>query len=300
MLSTNGHSTAATGVSEDRVVALSDGVEIPGSDLVTEVVTITPTIASQWLKANTMNRPVRRNHVKYLADEITKGNWELNGEAIIIAENEAIMNGQHRLMAVIDSGKSIRSLVVYGVDPEAFSTIDTGVVRSSGDAIYLNFNDMPLKIVQAVASGAQWCMRLENGNTYRKDRISNTSTLEYVRKHHSLFTHAETLSSYPKDARPIPLGMGTGLYEMFTRKKELLADDFMRKLFTGENITRGDVEWLLRNTFQRDSTKNSKYPSQIKVRMVIKGWNWRRRGMAEASIQTITIRADDEQRVRIL
>jgi hypothetical protein len=284
-----------------KVVDLDHAVELYGGDgIVAEVVTITPDIASAWLKANKCNRPVRRKHVDFLAGEITRGNWQVNGEAIIIAENEDIMDGQHRLLAIIEAGEPIRSLVVYGVKPEAFSTIDTGAVRSGADALFLHFSQLPVMTVKCAATAAQWCARLEKGNVLAQNRLSNTDIIAYVKKHTSLFQCAETLQAYPKDARPLSLGVGCALYEMFTRKNATLADSFLKALYTGENVTRADPEWLLRQAFLRDAQRTTKLPSTAKVKMVIKGWNWRRRGMPEASPNVIAIRADDDQRIRIL
>ncbi len=301
MLSTHSHSAPAARGVKGRVVDLENAVEIYGGDgIVAEVVTITPEVASQWLKANTMNRPVRRKQVAFYADEIKRGDWVVNGQAIVIAENEDILDGQHRLLAVIDAGCSIQSLVVYGVDKAAFATMDTGIARSGTDALVLNFRDMPVAIVQATAVAAQWCTNLERLNIRSKIRLSNTDIIKYVQKHPSLFQCAETLASYPKEARPLSLGIGTALYEIFSRKKEDLADRYMRSLYTGENLQRTDVEYLLRTAFQKDALRTAKFSAANKVRMVVKGWNWRRRGMDEASPQTITIRNDDDQRIKIL
>ena len=70
---------------------------------------------------------------------------------------------------------------------------------------------------------------------------------------------------------------------------------------TGENLQRHDVAWILRHTFQKDSQRTTaKLPIHIKVRMTIKAWNWRRRGMPQATHQTITVSATEDQRITIL
>lgn len=285
----------ASNISLDHAVSLYGG-----DDLIAEVVTITPDVASAWLKSNQHNRPVRRRHVAFLANEITRGNWQVNGQAIVISENESILDGQHRLMAIIEAGESVRTLVVYGISAEAFATIDTGAVRTGTDALCLNNEDVPVYILKCAATAAQWCHRLEKGNVLSANRLSNTDIIAYVKKHQSILQYAETLAAYPRDARPLSLGPGCALYEMFARKKEEMADDFMKALYTGENVTRVDPEWLLRESFLRDATRTTKLPCTAKVKMVIKGWNWRRRGVGDASRQVIAIRADDDPRVRIL
>lgn len=304
--STSTHESDASNASQRRVahrlIELPNAVTVVGGDdsLVAEVVSISPAIAAAWLEANKSNRPVRRKHVAFLADEIRRGNWKVNGQSIIIAENEDILDGQHRLMAVIESGKSIETLVIYGVEREAFSTIDTGAVRTSSDALFLHFKDLPACTVQCVATAAQWCCRMERGYLLMRDRLSNTDVISYVQKHLSLLQCAETIQTFPRENRPLSLGIGCALYEMFSRKNATLADGFIAALFTGENVTRCDPEWQLRHAFLRDAQRTLKLPTTAKIRMCIKGWNYRRRSLPEVTAQMIAIRTDDDQKVKIL
>lgn len=285
-----------------KLIELPNAVTVAGGDdsLVAEVVTLTPAIAAAWLEANKTNRPVRRKHVQFLAGEIKAGNWKLNGQAIIIAENEDILDGQHRLLAVIEAGKSIETLVIYGVERDAFSTIDTGAVRTSSDALFLHFQDIPACTVTCVATAAQWCYRLERGYLLMRDRLSNTDAIAYVQKHLSLLQCAETIQTFPRENRPLSLGIGCALYEMFSRKHGALADSFIAALYTGENVTRSDPEWQLRHAFLRDAQRTTKLPPTAKIRMCVKGWNYRRRAVPEVTAQMIAIRTDDDQKVRIL
>lgn len=285
-----------------NIIDLKHAAKIYGTDqnIVAEVVKITPEHATQWLRCNRNNRPVRRKHVAFLAEEILAGNWQVNGQAIVIAHDEQVLDGQHRLLAVIEAGKPIDSLVVYGITPEAFKTIDTGAVRSGSDALSLHFQDISIHTIKSVATAVQWCAKLEKLTVHSNCKVSNTDVIAYVNKHTSLIQCAETLQAYPKDSRPLSVGCGTALYEMFNRKKPDLAEKFMKDLYTGENLVRSDVEWLLRNAFIKDAQRTTKLPTSAKIKMVVKGWNWRRRGMTEASHNVIALQSNDDQRVRIL
>lgn len=283
-----------------KIVQLPSSIEVwrDNKNVIAEVITITPADATSWLMCNTNNRPVRKRHVEFLAREILEGNWQVNGQAIIIAEDEQVLDGQHRLFAIIEAGKPIQSLVVYGISEEAFKTIDTGAVRTGADALSMHFKDVPNYAVKAAATAVTWCQRLERGLA-KYVRISNTDAIEYVKRHQSLIVHAETLQGFPHEARPISIGIGTALYEMFSRKDATKADEFMRRLYTGEELNRTDVEYLLRAAFMRDVQRTAKLPSDARVRMIVKGWNWRRRGHTEASRQVIAIMANDEPKVKI-
>ncbi len=284
-----------------KIIQFPHAAKIYGTDknIVAEVMTITPRDATEWLRCNKNNRPLRKRHVTFLANEILSGNWQVNGQAIVIADDEQVLDGQHRLFAIIEAGKSIQSLVVYGISPEAFRTIDTGAVRTGADALSLHFQDRLKYQIDAVATAVQWCARIERGVMRGKDRLSNTDIIEYVKAHPSLFECAETLTGYPHEARPMSLGSGTALYEMFSRKHEEQASAFMRGLYTGEELTRTDPEYILRAAFIRDAERVSKFPLSIRMRMVIKGWNWRRRGNTVASRNTMVCQPNDDQKIKV-
>lgn len=58
-----------------------------------------------------------------------EGKWRINGEPICFDKEGNLINGQHRLEAVVSAQVPIVSLVVRGVDAEAFVTYDAGLTR---------------------------------------------------------------------------------------------------------------------------------------------------------------------------
>lgn len=102
----------------------------------TEIVTITPAMAEKWLAGTTMrNRRINKDSVRMLADAMSCGRWHKNGESIIIDDNGNVLDGQHRLGAVIRSGTTQTFVVVRGVSPDAFKSIDSGRKRTFGDIL---------------------------------------------------------------------------------------------------------------------------------------------------------------------
>ena len=100
----------------------------------TATVKVTPAMALNWLNTcNTKNRRVNKKHVQNLANEMKSGRWTVNGETIAFDEDMVLIDGQHRLHAIIQSGVSIETIVVYGIeDPRAFIT--TGTLMLKRDA----------------------------------------------------------------------------------------------------------------------------------------------------------------------
>lgn len=89
------------------------------------VTKVSPGLAKTWLKANTQNRALNKAHVKKLAAQMKSGRWILNGETISFDDSGVLLNGQHRLNAVIESGMTVDMAIATGVvDPRAFEVTD--------------------------------------------------------------------------------------------------------------------------------------------------------------------------------
>lgn len=151
------------------------------SNITSEVITITPDIALDMLKQNTRNRPMNKEQVLYYANQMQRGQWQLNGESIIFSDGNVLLDGQHRLAAIVKSQTSQKMLVVRGVDGNTFATIDTGKLRTASNVFALE----GIKNYTNVGSGIKSYLLLTSN--YNSDKISNTK---------SKITNADLLSEY--------------------------------------------------------------------------------------------------------
>ncbi|MFZ2620350.1 MAG: hypothetical protein WAX89_05695 [Alphaproteobacteria bacterium] len=101
-----------------------------------EVMRITPALAQEWLdKYNTKNRPVSQRKVAGYTHIMRAKKWGTHGKAIGFAPNGRLLNGQHRLKAVVASGVTITNLVIWGIAEEAFATMDSGQRRNANHVL---------------------------------------------------------------------------------------------------------------------------------------------------------------------
>ena len=91
---------------------------------------ITPEVAEEMLTHNTNNyRLISKQIVDRYVDEIQGNAWEENGDTIVFNTDGVLLNGQHRLTAVVKAKRPIVSLVVRGLpDSQIF---DIGRKRST-------------------------------------------------------------------------------------------------------------------------------------------------------------------------
>ena len=83
--------------------------------IIAKLVSVTPDYAATLLEKNTTNRNISQITVKRYAQAMASGEWMQNGQTITIAEDGTILDGQHRLWAVIESGITITFLIVFNV-----------------------------------------------------------------------------------------------------------------------------------------------------------------------------------------
>ncbi len=105
----------------------------------TEVKIVPPALANLWLQENNYERqrPLRRRHVEYLAEEMRRGNFR-QGTQIHFAEYDGklhLVNGQHTLAAIAKSEISqILDICYTKEDPkDAYYRHDVGLKRTTAD-----------------------------------------------------------------------------------------------------------------------------------------------------------------------
>ena len=93
--------------------------------------TIDSDLARTYLEENDLNRGMRDRVVNAYARDMERNEWLVTGETIKFAKTGILLDGQHRLAAIRDSGQPQRMLVVRGLEPATRSVIDTGAPRTA-------------------------------------------------------------------------------------------------------------------------------------------------------------------------
>lgn len=124
---------------------------------VPEIVMVTPEMAMQLLDANENNRPLNQAHVNRISRQITEGKWKFNGDTIKLAKNNDVLDGQHRLWAIVEAKQPIETIIVRGIESDAFATIDTlRKPRSGADVLALNGVTSHRTVI---STALQWLVR---------------------------------------------------------------------------------------------------------------------------------------------
>lgn len=146
------------------------------------IVKITKELAKDYLGRNIENRKINPTTLSFYKNQMLNNKWKENGEPIIIDSNGVIKDGQHRLMAVLETGYEFVLPVISGVNPEVMDTIDTGRNRTASDVLYLEgfkYSSLVASLVKAILID-----RLSSDSS-EKLKISNADILEYSLKNKS-------------------------------------------------------------------------------------------------------------------
>jgi hypothetical protein len=233
---------------------------------------ITPETAAVMLQLNKDNRPVSTRQVKALAHEIKEGRWQINGDTIAFSADRLI-DGQHRLMAIIESGIPVTTFVVRGIASESFLTKDTGNKRKTSDAMAI----LGVPWAKAVASAA---LKVWQYNTTKKiggaRRSPSTSELmELYEQHPDILRSVQFVGN---KHRIIQQSVAASLHYLFSRGDQDVADKFMQDVLIGANLEPEDPVFLLRQRLVDNVASKSKLPYPYVAALVIKAWNLRREG----------------------
>lgn len=120
----------------------------------TKMVLVTPQKAGRWLQSNSKNRDIREAHVERLASDMLSGRWMITHQGCAFNCDGTLLDGQHRLMAIVKSGTSQWMSVTNGLPASSVSAIDDHQRRSVGDALKIVHGVSTPNIKRATAAAA--------------------------------------------------------------------------------------------------------------------------------------------------
>lgn len=105
----------------------------------TEIVNVTPQMASDWLKNNVNNRALRRTMVDGLKAAFIRGEYVQTHQGVAFGANGELLDGQHRLTAISElRDGSFPMVVATDVPNDAFRVMDIGAKRTNADALRID------------------------------------------------------------------------------------------------------------------------------------------------------------------
>lgn len=250
----------------------------------TEMVKVDAETAQSWLdNCNTHNRKIREAHVLTMARDMNKGRWSFNGAPIVFGTDGTLLDGQHRLAAVVKSKSAIPFLVLRGVSEDAQHTMDTGARRTAADAWELAGRDNNARRITAVARFA-----LIVDNKVDGEKVSTAEIFDFV-DHNPLIIHCVNAAG----ANWKSSGMTPRVYDYcFWRLTEVDRDDaleFFRALHDLTDLPTGSpIAALHRRLMAGNYISRRQLDAEATVSLVFRAWNAWRGGRSLTKLQAVS------------
>jgi hypothetical protein len=216
-----------------------------------QIIKVTPELATEWLSDRWgEQRSIRQAHVSRLAADMEAGRFKVSPDAILRVKGK-LANGQHRLEAILRSGKAQQFLVMESNDEELYKVIDAGLRRTVGDGL------IGMPYAKLIPSIARWVKAYEaqaiffsqrfgaDAKTGRnKSAATQVEMIEYCISNHVLLSEAAGfVNKMYAETKLLPTSIGGAIYVIGeNRNLGNKHQDFLEKVYIeGGTNAAGDL-----------------------------------------------------------
>lgn len=241
-----------------------------------ELVKINKEVAEKMLSINVNNRKAKEKVVAKYASEMLKGNWkDETGELIKVSKTNRLLDGQHRLLAIVKADVELQMYVAFDLNDDVFVVLDSGATRTSKDVFHVAGAQYSSLIPPII----QFSEALFNGHRSNQGNktLTNVELLQKFQENEEYYLEiaSKTYIHYTQFAKILnPTLIGSYMI-YFNSKSSADCELFFNELCTGRNVT-NNVIYLLRNKLIEDRTGNVKLDREYKNALIIKAWNFYR------------------------
>lgn len=213
-----------------------------------EIIKVTPDMASKWLQKNPNNRSISKWVVQNYARQMAEGKWMLNGEAIMFDSKGNLLNGQHRLEALVMANVTVPMAVGRGFPESVKDTFDQHRKRNAGDVLMMHGIHSGNQVASITRLLDRWDKGVRNNTLMGAGQFNMTPAeiLEYLAKDDLVMESVTAFYNARSPELNVSGRVFGGLYVLTHRIDYAAADDFFLKLETGEMLKKGDPALALR------------------------------------------------------
>lgn len=242
------------------------------------IIQMTPRRAQAILEAcNLHNRGCEDRRIAQYAEDMRRDGWLFTGEAIKISREGVLLDGQHRLYAVLDAAATVPLLLITGLDPRAQEVMDQGKPRSLGDAMHLRREPDPHNLAAALRSVAHF---YRDGAPFQMGRASGMSH-GYALRLFDRGSNREDLHAALKFVRNrrrgqwVSLSQLAALHFLFCAADEPRALAFTAGLLEGSSTVWavGELRGHLIEEYDRAQTGQPRQHMKVRTAYIVQAWN---------------------------
>jgi len=249
---------------------------VKGVEYTATPVEVTPELATRWLEeTNSHNRNLKPKHVTRLARAMERGEFHFVGDFIRFSKSGKLLDGQHRLTAIVRSGTTQPMMILEGLPEDAQQYMDANSLRSNGDQVKLQLGvGQPL----VWASISRLLIRAD-AEDLLTDILSPSApeVVDFVRENRDPLGRAVKAASATYTAVGGSQAVGGAAYFLAEAKDPVTAIGFWKTLASGENIAKGSPIYALREAILR-RRKVQRWTPNEELAAYARCWNATRKG----------------------
>lgn len=238
-----------------------------------KVVRVTPAMAKDWLSKNTFNRAPQHKIVERYASDMIIGDWRLTGDTIKFASTGELIDGQHRLLAIIRSRLAQKMLVVNGLDKEVFYMLDIGKKRSFHDVLAIN--DYTNTALTAATIRTCYIWTKTKFKSFKSDAPSSHNydvLMDFITKNPSIKKSIHNQISLGRNYL-IPDSILAAMHWILKKIDAEKADDFIFKMTTGLELINSSPIYIARKKVEQLRRQGNSLRKQEYINVIIQTWN---------------------------
>ncbi len=249
--------------------------DINGQTVTVELINVTPDIAAEYLTHNTHNRNSRERQIKLYAADMAAGDWSFTGAPITFADTGDLLDGQHRLHAIVMADVTIPLLVIRGLVRDAQDDTDGGIPRKFYDVLGLRGHSNASHLAALTRRVTAWEAGVyRNCNNYPATHAQLLRTLEAHPELPEIIQPARSAAS----GCGLPASVVAIAMWVFSNIDEEDSRFFFDRLGDGQNLAKGDPIFELRRTIATTAGVKGERNQTYLLAIVIKAWNAYRAG----------------------
>lgn len=239
---------------------------------------ITPEKARAMLGLNLNNRHIRKTHVLRLSNEMEQGRWRDGVDCIGFSNKGRLINGQHRLAAVLKSGRSIEADVKFGVEDDSFETIDQGTMRIPADVFGMHGVGNPALVAAATRLVYNYFIFGTVGSPDSAKRPSKAELYSFYLGH-QMIGHSVSYGAAFYKTKMASGSLMAALHYLCSQVDPELAREFFPKVATGVGIeSASEPACKLRNVLLENARGHERLTNEAVAAYTVKAWNAEREG----------------------
>ncbi|MFC8463365.1 hypothetical protein [Streptomyces sp. NPDC057250] len=244
------------------------------------VMYVTPEIAQDWLDYRNVshNRAVSHVTVRTYARRIKASKFKCTHQGIGFNREGFLIDGQHRLLAIIQTGIAVRLFVipfVEGMDDMTFDVLDNGLRRNAAQLIKASYGG-------SIANAAKYLGVVDGSfgpeNLPVLDVLASRVETEEIL---DVVTKWPELRSWAKEAKTVSsnalLPPGPHLAVLAQAERTEYRDripEWLEGLNNGVGLTPQDSRLHLRNRFIREGRSMGRHAGRATAyRLIVRAWN---------------------------